>query len=86
MPDESPGGRAIVQQPVWPDKLTDDSWPASGSVPFMLGVSPGGRPDYCLPLSPATGVDLEALRRGLMGMRFSPAGGGMQWLKMAVRW
>ena len=84
--EESPGGRTVVLQPAWPDKLTDDTWPASGSVPFMLGVPPGGKPEYCLPLSPATGVDLEALRRGLMGMRFSPAGGGVQWLKVAVRW
>ncbi len=87
--DEPPGTRTIVQQPVWPDKLTGDTWPASGSVPFMLGVPPGGRPEYCLLLSPATGVDLEALealRRGLMGMKFGASGGGIQWLKLAVRW
>jgi len=85
--DEAPGSRTIVEQPAWPDKLTDDTWPASGSVPFMLGVSSGGRPEYCLPLTPATGLDLEALRRGLMAMKFgATAGGGVQWLKVAVRW
>ena len=84
--DDSPGGRTIAQQPAWPDKLADDTWPASGSVPFMLGVSAGGRPEYCLAISPATGVDLEALRRGLMGMKFSASSGGLQWLKVAVRW
>ena len=84
--DDSPGGRTILQPPAWPDRLADDTWPASGSIPFMLGVSPGGRPDYCLALSPATGVDLEALRRGLMGMKFSASSGGPQWLNVAVRW
>lgn len=85
--DEPPGGRAIVQPPPWPEKLTDDAWPANGSVPFMVGISRNGRPEYCLPLSPATGVDLEALRRGLMSMQFSDVpGGGLQWLKVEVRW
>ena len=84
--DDAPGGRTILQQPAWPDKLADDTWPASGTAPFMLGVSTGGRPEYCMALFPATGVDLEALRRGLMGMKFSASSGGLQWLKLAVRW
>ena len=83
---DAPGGRTILQQPAWPDKLADDTWPASGTAPFMLGVSTGGRPEYCMALFPATGVDLEALRRGLMGMKFSASSGGLQWLKLAVRW
>ena len=84
--DELPDSRPILSNPAWPDKLIDDTWPASGNVPFMIAVDPAGRPTYCLPLSPATGVDLELLRRHIMELRFTPSGGGLQWLHLAVRW
>ena len=85
--DTLAGGRAISQPPVWPDKLPEDTWPVSGTVPFMLGIHRTGRVEYCLPLSPATGLDLETLRRVLMGMKFTPAtAGGLTWLNIAVRW
>ena len=84
---EGGAGPPVARQPSWPDKLMDDTWPTSGSVPFMLGLDRYGRPDYCLPLSPATGLDLEALRRALLTMRFSPpAGGRVAWVSVAVRW
>jgi hypothetical protein len=85
--EELPATREIVQPAVWPANLIDDSWPAGGSVAFMLGVGRDGRPEYCLAHSPATGVDPESLRGPLMKMRFAPAaGGGIQWLRVAVRW
>lgn len=84
--DEAGGARSVVQSPAWPVPLIDDTWPASGNVPFMIGVDPSGRPAYCLPVSPATGVDLELLRRHLMEMRFNTGGGGLQWIRVAVRW
>jgi hypothetical protein len=85
--DETPGGRTIERQPAWPEKLTDD-WPAAGNVPFKLGLARNGKPEYCMPLSPATDVDLEAMRRVLMGMQFNPVTGGppWQWITVAVRW
>jgi hypothetical protein len=88
--DEPPGARPIVRQPVWPGKLTDE-WPATGNVPFELGISRAGQPEYCMPLSPGTapaGVDLEVLRRTLMDVRFSGVTGGpqWQWISVAVRW
>lgn len=86
--DENPGGRTATRQPAWPEKLTDE-WPPSGNVPFKLGLARNGRPEFCLPLSPAaTGVDLEVLRRALMGMQFNAVTGGppWQWITVAVRW
>ena len=83
--EELPGVRSVLTAPAWPGKLMEDL-PPSGNVPFMLGIEPSGRPVYCLPLSPATGVDLEFLRRHLMEMRFNTGGGGIQWLHVAVRW
>jgi len=85
--DAAPGGRTIAQQPAWPENLIDETWAPGGSVPFMLGVARSGQPEYCLPLSPATGIDLEAMRRPLMGMKFNavPAG-GLQWINVVVRW
>jgi hypothetical protein len=84
--DEAPGGRVVEQPPRWPEKLVDETWPVAGSVPFMLGVGPNGRPEFCLPVSPASGLDLEALRRPLMAMRFTPKAGGLQWITVVVRW
>ena len=86
--DETPGGRTVVRQPVWPEKLVDE-WPPPGNVPFKLGLTRTGKPEYCMALSPApTGVDLEALRRILMDMQFNPVTGGppWQWITVAVRW
>jgi hypothetical protein len=85
--EEPPGTREIVQPVEWPANLIDDSWPAGGTVALMLGIARDGRPEYCLALSPAAGVDLELLRGPLMKMRFAPAAsGGLQWLRVAVRW
>lgn len=86
--DESPGSRTIVQQPVWPEKMIDETWPGSGSVPFKLGLTRTGRPEYCMPLSPATDVNLDALRRILLDMRFNSVTGGpqWQWITVEVRW
>jgi hypothetical protein len=79
--------RALCAPIAWPAALPDESWSASGSVPFMLGITPDGRPQYCLPVSPATGIDHEWLRRHLMTARFAPAAtGGLQWLNVSVRW
>jgi hypothetical protein len=86
--DENPGARTVVRPPAWPEKLTDE-WPPAGNVPFKLGLTRNGRPEYCLPLSPAaTGVDLEVLRQALMGMQFNTLTGGppWQWITVAVRW
>lgn len=79
--------RIVTTPPRWPDKLIDD-WPASGNVPFMLGINRLGAPDYCLPLAPATGdIDQESLRRSLLTMRFTPVpSGGLEWVTVAVRW
>ncbi len=84
--DEFPGERTLVRQPEWPDKLFDEL--PSGSASFKLGVLRSGAPEYCMSLSPAAGVDLEAVRRVLMGLRFSPVGGGgqWQWITVTVRW
>jgi hypothetical protein len=85
--DSAEGGRTVVRQPVWPEQLTDETWPLTGSVPFMLGLDRHGRVEYCLPVSPATGLDLEAIRRVLTAVRFSPvSAGGLQWIHVAVRW
>ena len=85
--DEAPGSRSVVRQPAWPEKLIDDSWPPGGSVSFMLGVARNGQPEYCLPLSTVTGVDLEALRAPLMGIRFNESSAGhLQWITVALRW
>jgi hypothetical protein len=85
--DEAPGGRIVTQPPGWPENLIDDTWPAGGSAPFMLGIARTGKPEYCLPLSPAGGLDLEALRRPLMAMKFNPVTtGGLQWINVVVRW
>ena len=63
------------------------SYDAAGWRPSKDELDRYGRPDYCLPLSPATGLDLEALRRALLTMRFSPpAGGRVAWVSVAVRW
>lgn len=80
-------GRRIAAQPAWPEKLVDDTWPASGSVPFTLGVDRSGRVEFCLPLSPATGLDLEAIRRALTGMKFeSASAAALEWINVTVRW
>jgi len=85
--DTLTGDRRIVRPPVWPDQLADETWPASGSVPFMLGLDRHGRVQYCLPVSPATGINLEALRRILTEVKFNPvSGGGITWVNVAVRW
>jgi hypothetical protein len=84
--DGASGGRSVVQRPVWPGNLIDEGL-RSGSAPFMLGVARTGRPEYCLPLSPAGSLDLEALRRVLMTMKFNAvAAGGLQWINVSVRW
>jgi len=80
-------GRRIASQPAWPDKLVDDTWPISGSVPFMLGVNPSGRVEFCLPLSPATGINLEAIRLAMVDMKFETSStGALEWINVAVRW
>jgi hypothetical protein len=85
--ESTEGGRTVVRPPAWPDQLTDETWPVTGSVPFMLGLDRHGRVEYCLPVSPATGLDLEALRRVLMAVRFSPVSSGVvEWIHVAVRW
>lgn len=84
--DDPAAGRPVVRPAVWPETLFDDTWP-EGGVPFMLGVDRQGRPEFCLPLSPATRVDLESIRRQLMQMRFTPvSGGGLQWITVVVLW
>lgn len=84
---DSPQPRGIRVPIAWPEALPDESWPSSGSVPFMMGIAPDGRPLHCLPVSPATGVDHEWLRRHLITARFVPAAaGGLMWINVSVRW
>jgi hypothetical protein len=85
--DDSPQGRSIARPPAWPENLIDETWPQSASVPFTLGVNRSGNPEFCLPASPGSGIDLEALRGPLMATRFNPVpSGGLQWIKVVVRW
>ncbi len=85
--DAAAGGRTVVQAPVWPADLADETWPATNSVPFMLGLDRHGRVVFCLPVSPATGIDLEAMRGVLTGVRFnSVSAGGLEWVGASVRW
>ena len=80
-------GRAVVTGPGWPERVIDETWPETAAIPFMLGVDAGGRVRYCLPVTPATGVDHEKLRGPLLGMRFAARPGtGVQWVTAAVRW
>lgn len=80
-------GRAVVSGPGWPERVIDETWPETAAIPFMLGVDAGGRVRFCLPVTPATGVDHEKLRGPLLGMRFAARPGtGVQWVTAAVRW
>ena len=80
-------GRAVVTGPGWPERVIDETWPETASIPFMLGVDAVGRVRYCLPVTPATGVEHEKLRGPLLGMRFAARPGtGVQWVTAAVRW
>lgn len=80
-------GRAVVTGPEWPERVIDETWPETAAIPFMLGVDAGGRVRYCLPVTPATGVEHEKLRGPLLGMRFGARPGtGVQWVTAAVRW
>jgi hypothetical protein len=80
-------GRVVVTGPGWPERVIDETWPETAAIPFMLGVDAGGRVQYCLPVTPATGVDHEKLRGPLLGMRFGARPGtGVQWVTAAVRW
>ena len=85
----SAAGRArrVTRKAAWPDGLVDEAWPETASIPFMLGVDAAGRPVWGLPLVPVSGVDLEALRRPLMEMRFEPMpGAAVEWVEADVRW
>ena len=81
------GTRTVITLPRWPDKLIDE-WPASGNVPYMLGITRLGTVEYCMPLAPATGdIDQESLRQALLTMRFSTVPRGvLEWITVAVRW
>jgi hypothetical protein len=81
------GRRELLRMPTWPDDLMDETWPETASVPCMLGVDAAGRVSFCLPVTPASGVDHGKLRDVLLQMRFAvDPGAGMQWVMVAVRW
>ena len=85
----SPAGRPrqVIREALWRDGTVDETWPETASIPFMLGVNAAGRPVWCLPLVPVSGVDLEALRGPLMEMRFEPKpGAAVEWVEADVRW
>jgi hypothetical protein len=82
--DGGGAARTVTVLPKWPENLMDEG---SGNIPFMLGISRRGSVEYCLPLSPATDIDLESLRKTLLTMRFNEtATGGLEWITVAVRW
>lgn len=81
------GPREVLRMPSWPDDLVGESWPETASVPCMLGVDAAGRVAFCLPVTPASGVDYGKLRDVLAAMRFSTdPGTGIQWVMVSVRW
>ncbi len=89
--DDNPGSRTVTLQPEWPRKLPDGALPPSGNVSFKVGITREGVPEYCMLLTPTTGVEMEAqdaLCRAVSGMRFSAVTTGpqWQWLTVTVRW
>lgn len=81
------GSREVLRMPSWPDDLVGEAWPETAAVPCMLGVDAAGRVAFCLPVTPASGVDYGKLRDVLVAMRFSTEpGAGIQWVMVSVRW
>jgi hypothetical protein len=78
--------RTIEHTPTWPSTTFDESWPTSGSVPFILGIDATGRVVYCWSDQPQEGRLHESIRRRLVEYRFSASHEALTWWQVVVQW